>query len=255
MLTYATANRAPSIHFEALPEEEHRHSHSICSELHALSSYIVEFESSLALFEDVTERLFNVYARPPIEDRTRLRDIERLHHWRKVAAQDCAMTIFHFGSARLGIHTSLGESKTMRTMMDAALLKKASKAFAEYFPDYQPMRNGIAHAEEKHMTDRDMAKNVSIGDPISNAINQLRGLSYSWGQIGLSSSKGSLSGGSLTDSVLSISNNNKMHSLEISKTTLGKLSEIRELYFDAFFTIEEKSRNARNALHAAGQPR
>ncbi|MGX9730959.1 hypothetical protein ACWYXO_10040 [Janthinobacterium aestuarii] len=243
--------RVPSIYFEALPEEEVRHCHSINRELYALSIYIVEFESSLALFEELTQRLYNVYSVTPPDDETRLRDINRLHHWRKVAAQDCAMTIFHFGSARTGIHISLGETKIARDMMDGTLLKTASKTFSSYFPDYQPIRNGIAHAEEKHMTDSDMVKGVSIGDSISNAINQPSGLSYSWGIIGLSSTEGSLPGGSLRDSVLSISNNNKMHSLGISKDTLDRLREVKELYYNAFFSIEEKSRNIRNAMYAA----
>lgn len=249
MLTYAKVGRAPSIYFEPLPEDEKKHCHSINMTIHSLSQYINEFEMSLALFEHATESLHRASSRRPLEDPLRLRDIQLCFHWRKVAAQDCAMITYHFCRARDGLYESLGKAETLRSMIDDALLKKAGKELAAKFPEYFYLRHGIAHSEDKHKTDEDTAKNTSIGDPISNAINRPTGISHSWGQMGLGASGGSLSGGSLTGSILSTNWKRKMVSLDISKITLDNLRAVREVYYDAFFSLEENSRNARNSMN------
>lgn len=248
MLTFSKTGLAPSIRFEPLPQDEQKHCHSINRTIHSLSQYIDDFQMSLALFEHATENLHKTTLRRPLEDPARLSDIHLYFHWRKVAAQDCAMVTYHFCRARDGLKESLGASETMRSMIDDTLLKKAHNELEKKFPEYFYMRHGIAHSEDKHKTDMDSSKHTSIGDAVSNSLNRPIGITHSWGQIGLSTSSGSLSGGTLTDSILSTNWKRKIVSLDISTTTLENLRAVRDAYYDAFFSLEENSRTAWNKI-------
>lgn len=267
MQTYANAGRAPSIHFEALPEAERGHCDAAIGCTNALTSYIDTFELTLTLFERGSENLQRALAMRPLEDRARSRERDISSNWRLVAAKDCAMTTYHFCYALIGLEDNLKAAPKMQSLIDPDALDRAKNFFDETFPTYKKMRHGLAHGEEKHRSvyekERHMFQGDFVGDSMKEAaaVSQFSGhmgllgdtfippagFSQFHGQMSFGEPGGAFSGTALNDTVLSTSWRKEMISLDISRETLKKLRDVREKYYDAFFTLEENTRKIRNA--------
>lgn len=267
MQTYANARRAPSIHFEALPDKERGHCDAAIGCTNALTSYIDSFELTLALFEHGAENLQRALAMRPLEDRARKREIDFSTNWQLVAAKDCAMTTYHFCYALVGLHDNLEAAPTMQSLIDEDALNRAKDFFDETFPTYKYMRHGLAHGEEKHRSVSEKKIHTFKGDFVKEAMKEPAGVSLFSGHIGFTGDSftpsagfsqfsgqmsfgepgGAFSGTALNGTTLSTSWRKKMIQLDISTQTLEKLRAVREKYYDAFFTLEESTRKIRNA--------
>lgn len=233
----------PWFHPLGLPEVERDGASAIGSALSSLEWYIKTFRSALSLF-DFSQRHVTLLVEKIKEnrdDRTARDEHEMMREWPFVAARDGAMTIYHFGRARDGIHETLGSCPVLRGRVDIKKLREASKLFSENFPDYVDIRHAVAHREETKHTPKAIKRHALRGVNVPGLVETNNNLTMIF--------TGNLIGRNFTSAW-----EGKLLSYEVSGAVIIKMEAVRSAYYEAFQAAERATQTAAVAAQAPKPP-
>lgn len=87
-------------------------------------------------------------------------------NWIFVPARDGAMSVYHAYTVLDGIRKTLSSTPRLDSLVDKDALKEAGKIFHTKFPDFEKLRDAIAHIAEQTTTPRMRDKHAYSG-PLS----------------------------------------------------------------------------------------
>lgn len=211
------------IRWESVPQNEVKAAVKYLSDVQMLSNWVQGFQSCLSLFDFSQSQIASHKEQAFREITTNLNGIfvfNQIQHlmgpWVQIAARDGAMQIYHLGRAMDYISSYHYQCPIFKSNVDHDYTKKARKLFREKFPEPNPLRNSVSHLGEFSMQPEAHGTNIPgevtpDGQPIPVMF------------VGL------LFGRHWTSSV-----DKKMHSYELSQTTLDDLGMIHQTFLLAF---------------------
>jgi hypothetical protein len=149
----------PAIDLGSLPQEERAEAFQIMSLLGQLAMSGFDFQHALSLFDHASalEAQLETLAmqtfgqtedmeqwRSRLETRRQISEKEReFGAWKRIAARDAAMTIYHFSITLEAIQ--FGKNSALGAKVDHSLIRRSRKEFKEYFPNAKTMRDAVGH--------------------------------------------------------------------------------------------------------------
>ncbi len=104
-----------------------------------LQGYILDFSADLDLFDFAEQRLDSL-------DRGDWEMKRKFSHWKAAAANDAAMTVYHFGKVRGALPGLIMGTECLAPLVDRAKLGKSGKFFETQLSDWALTRKGVAHS-------------------------------------------------------------------------------------------------------------
>ena len=143
----------PTLSLHQLEETEQYQGGHLWDLLDDLRTYAIEFEASVRLLQQCTEKLREVDAD---------RDLDEYWLWshaRHIPARDAALTVYHFGWTLLtSIPETLRRCPTISLQADHVELRAARGQFEERLGNYSQLRHAVGHrAELRQSTERKQA--------------------------------------------------------------------------------------------------
>jgi hypothetical protein len=129
----------PTLDISAVPLSEREFARKCETNLRSMSLYVMQFDSALRLFL----YMFSYYSIPQTSLFVRSNDPG---NWKLIAARDGAMCIYHFAKSFDGVCYWTSQSAFLSSRINRAERKQASEILRERFPQFETMRNAIAHA-------------------------------------------------------------------------------------------------------------
>lgn len=83
--------------------------------------------------------------------------------WIAIAVRDAAMTVDHFEHLRRRINEGAKKIPTIAALVDQAQLKKAGDLFRQSFPDFEAIRDAVAHQSERSSSEQEIEKHSFSG--------------------------------------------------------------------------------------------
>jgi len=83
--------------------------------------------------------------------------------WELIASRDAAMSVFHFAKSMEALKANLHQCETLKSAVDKAAMRAATREFTSRFPQYEPIRHAIAHHGELRRSVAVEAKNAASG--------------------------------------------------------------------------------------------
>lgn len=195
---------APSLNLDSLPVGEHQRAHFIEDLLYKLDSHCYELEAAILLFEHAGELIAGGL------DRSRSFLLGR---WEFIAARDAVSTVYKASEDITALGENINRCPQLLTLLDAQQKRAATKAFKKHFPDFEGVRHGAHHSGKLYGTPERLAEHAS--GPIV-MINNLFG------------------------SRLQTAFNGRQVSFDVSRASLEKLVEVRDLYWGAFARLDRR---------------
>jgi hypothetical protein len=240
---------------EGLPPGEECRCQSIGNAFFWIDLCIQEFDMSLRLFE---------HASLLLQHATNLGERNQPYpRWRFVAARDCALIVYDFGSAiRCGLQ-NLGP--VLGKLIDPTKYKEANKLFDCHFENFEKLRHGATHADEQHKVggfDKHSVRAAATESFVSGSGALFSGTmasfsgsvaSYKRGAFAFGPEEGRAFASAIDDRVFSVSLEREQYTLDITEARKEKMTLVRDAYHGAFFTLEEETRKARAAEWAKRQ--
>jgi hypothetical protein len=202
-LIYPPTYLSPRLPIGKLPQTEHDHARFIDTLLHDLGRRRADFEAALHLFESCTTFLENANNRILNEEEYRLR-----WHWRSFAIREAVATIYRVDEDLDCANKNLNKCQVLVTLVDHDLKRAARRAFKTSFPGVDGIRHGIQHFAKLYGTPEAFAQHAASE---INYVNHLEGRTVRTVYEG------------------------KDAFLELSEESLSKLTEVRDLYWGAYF--------------------
>ena len=152
----------PRIIIHILPEHEQEDAQRIVSTLQDVLSQITHVGEAIDLiyFCDEQTKAVKNPSQPPgagpelyqwIKEKDRLSGIiDKFTQWKMLGARDIAVSIYNIQEGKQSINKILGKTSTIKRWIDKDILKEANKFFDDNFGGAHGVRQGVAHAGEKH---------------------------------------------------------------------------------------------------------
>jgi hypothetical protein len=170
-----------------VPDAERNDARALLSSVDALSRFVRNFKMDVKLFDIAsTEQCRLMVGGPPdiTLRKTSGENLDIYSAWAHIAARDGAIQIYHLGAVMRSIKSALYSSPTLDKLIDKPKTRDATKLLERYFPNYELIRNAVAHSffevapnvrlREKHTVDHidipefiSHGKNVAIADIIN----------------------------------------------------------------------------------------
>jgi hypothetical protein len=227
----------PHLFQQLLPTNEAQSGAHICVLLDQLQHHIQGFSSAVSLFDELVARVMAARRKRSESDFAK-EEFSRIMGWPHIVARDAAMTAYHFGRTRDGIHETLGQCASLRPKLIG--LRVASKQFEEMFPNYVQIRNAISHAAEVMKTPAAVERHsitVSSENPVPG-FHAANGGSFQLVQQN-----------TLCERTFVTTWEGQRYQCEIGAATLDKMMSVRDGYYAAFSAVDaEAERELRSRL-------
>jgi hypothetical protein len=132
-----------------VPEAEKDDASVLLSAASALSHFVLNLGMAVKLFDMASVEQKQLIGQPKkLNEYTTEYKTKRAMYgaWKRIAARDGAIQIYHLGTVINSIRKELGISPSLVALIDAGKLKIAKKLLDSYFPNYQLIRNAVAHS-------------------------------------------------------------------------------------------------------------
>lgn len=151
-----------------------------------------------------------------------------------------------------GLHQTLKDAPTLKTLMNRNKLGAARELFNRLFGGFEnvkKLRHGSTHGEKLHTTDA-VKVNIITDNAVAQQFNTTGG-------DGPSYVRGSFVFGPQSQALVSIGIRGKQFSstwqkelftLDICEQTMENMGLVRDAYYEAFYTLEAATREARTRL-------
>jgi hypothetical protein len=209
--------RAPILDLERLPPEERECAEFIGHGLGNLARYCDEVAAADLLLGMAEFRSEEIVKTPRDSPRSReFRDeLSVLNHWKHIAARHGAFTIYNFGKEMTGITVNLKQCPSLQSAINDAARRAGAKLFAQYFPNFEQVRNSAGHAGERNSPRAEQRHRPKDAPYILN----------------------SLFGRSFTTSV-----DEQIVQYELSPETTSRLGQVRDHFWNAFSPVDRFAR-------------
>jgi hypothetical protein len=198
----------PNIRLIGLTDNEAAVLHVVNTALNELHSYTVEFEAAIMLLNHAKAQAERDWHNPIFRN------------WSFLAAKSAAMTVWHFGEAMNGIKANARRScLPLNAIVRWDTVRDATKMYGQYFPHSEGLRDAVAH--HANLSETIEATNT-------NSLKSPNG-----GQVLLKSN--------LVDGALVYSQKGQERSLKIDEATLKNLISVRDRFYSALETDEDKA--------------
>jgi hypothetical protein len=175
-----------------------------------LHRFVSDFQSSVALFEMLSQ------AQAAQTDGLSALTFARL---RTIPARDGALNVYHFGMSLNGTRANLGRCRSILKYIDAQSLRLAARLFESHFPNYELIRHAIAHAGELFKTPEKLRASM-LKEPTTTH--------------GVTFGPGAIPSQTVSGAVYSIGIDGKVFSISIDSTSTAKLIAVNSRVDDAF---------------------
>jgi hypothetical protein len=133
-----------------VPGPEQSDARALLSAADALNRFVSNFNMAVRLFDMAAAEAQRLMVNPPyMSSRFRSLHQDRLktyNAWMHIAARDGAIQIYHLGAVMKSFKGSLCSSPTLTTLLDIPKTRMAIRLLESYFPNYELIRNAVAHS-------------------------------------------------------------------------------------------------------------
>lgn len=226
-----------------LPDAERNDAFQLLSAADGLKSFVRNFEMALRLFEmafaelqRANEELRRVITAPLRHEQQENRrsiletlrtDIQKYSAWARIAARDGALQIYHLGAVISAVKGALHNAPTLLSLVDKSETRTASKLLESYFPNYELIRDAVAHSIFEVAPDSERRQKHAVDHPVD-----IPGLIYS-------DAKGLIIGDSLNGDNYVVTFEKRIATYEINNASLAKLQSVLKHFLDAFEPARE----------------
>jgi hypothetical protein len=201
--------RYPLLPFLKLPPEERNRALFVQNLIMSLGHRCIEFASAIELLDFCIQPLqYECYG-----EEHWLEEANKRKRWESVAANSAASTVYLFYEDMEFLGENLSRCKTLNGMVNHKIKRSATKMFSQLFPGFAGVRHSRLHDAKLYGTPESLWENVA-GPEIHTT---------------------DLVGRTITSSF-----KGKIVRLEVSKETLAKLQDVRDLYWSAFMPISTR---------------
>jgi hypothetical protein len=202
----------PQIDMSTAPKEEENNLYLLNSSLSAINQYVNQFQGDLHLFEycAVQGSVFPDGGSPAFRS------------WQLVAARDAVMALWHYRNEMLAANTYANRSPYISPKLTKSAMAEANSKFEMYFADFADIRHAVAHTGEMAKNREAYEKNTFTGslDAFGLKVENTKHLRI----------KDMLSDRHFVSTTFG----GKVVNLEISRTTVMRMTEVRNLFYLAF---------------------
>lgn len=242
------------------PEEERTSAHELAGMLNSLGRYVRRFRDAVALFHfaeahflsairsesrqsvvmpeslEATEETHAQMREMMRAMQANMREMQQYSEWQRIAARDCALTIFHFSKTMGAVDGYWPKSiPSLKGKIDFPLKKQAERELSAAFPFADGLRHTVAHQAE-FATPTRIAEHMISGPYNGFDMYLEEGATVSVSE-------------DLSDDIYASTFEGKMIHIAINDGTVAKLSGVRDEYLQAFteFLPDEAKEFARMA--------
>ncbi|MET4687415.1 hypothetical protein [Sinorhizobium fredii] len=221
------------------PEEERTSAYELAGMLNSLGRYVTRFRNAVALFHFAKVRSYSAEESAPRVEigsteetharmremmramQANMREMQQYSEWQRIAARDCALTIFHFSKTLGAVDGYWPKSvPSLKGKIDFPLKKQAETEFSAAFPFAGGLRHTVAHQAE-FATPTRIAEHMISGPYDGFDMYLEEGATVSVSE-------------DLSDDIYASTFEGKMFHIAINDGTVAKLSGVRDEYLQAF---------------------
>ena len=208
-----------------VPEAERGAAWHIEMLLSNMDSYVENFHAAISLFV--------IAKTPEALERT---DRYTVAAWRRLAARDGAMTIYHFAKCFEAIKAACHAHPTITGLVDRELVRAATRLFNEKFSSCEEMRDSVAHVADK------------ARPPESLDSHSLKGEHRIPGGLKTGPESSTFISGCFNGDTFMMTHEGYLLFYDVTEETLRSLEAVRDQMFQAFQPTSNVRRRTSNDL-------